>query len=832
MPPAILTRLSQSLRKQQKSITCHSDAKRQAEGETCPICWKNLPKKPQCLPCGHDFCKGCILDLKEHAKSTHAIPKCPICRGPLEQESFKNVYKRACYHEHIAATLLGLGSLGDNSLSFLTHEIIREYGLAAKKLDECLRILDAEAMKVGAAHHATSNTTNTTNTTTISSKGQGQGKSKSKSKSKSKKEESKHKQYKVATLMKLQHVLRYHILPETQYKRRINLLKEAILLSSKPIPEAHLELGKIFLLDHQNSAVDDNDDDDDDYSEDDHRTNELAICEFQTILKLAEQSRLTSGAKSAKKLRGKAHYQMARACFDEDMLQEAANHYEVAHKYKSCLDYYMAAKCFSLTGNLPKAISFGKLALQKEEEDSDEQQQHQHQHQHHHHQRNNDDRKCETHLLLLSIYEKFFLVEQLEGHLTDSKHYKYHQDIEQYCSSLIKAKNLASSSQDRSELYLRMDTLQGLIPWKLATIQEHFPKSIRSSSPNNNPSCGRSGRSAAFTEEYSPSETNTYEMGEMEDSLYSNSLYSNSFDYANDGEGDGDGEFSEDGDCSDHDDSDGESYDSEDYESNDGEMKSKDNHSELLSDDDTGDWTNETSLDVQSVDPMEDDCSYHENDDEEEDLDDNLKMPDDSEPETDDSIRDEDIALADNLKMQDDSEPETNDDNIQEEGMDDSGENHLEMLQDDDSEPETNDDNNAEAEQRCAMQEPETDDDDANDNTNGNVKIEEGMESSAESDHDTADDQDVDLEMHDEDGQDQLLGAATDDVNQLLDLAADDDQDLFSEDENEEIHEDDDKDDPKPDLADDMKDPSGVTMEEEETTSEVSLIEEEDEGMQ
>eukprot|EP00526_Cylindrotheca_closterium_P006730 CAMPEP_0113641510 /NCGR_PEP_ID=MMETSP0017_2-20120614/21791_1 /TAXON_ID=2856 /ORGANISM="Cylindrotheca closterium" /LENGTH=741 /DNA_ID=CAMNT_0000552855 /DNA_START=199 /DNA_END=2424 /DNA_ORIENTATION=- /assembly_acc=CAM_ASM_000147 len=741
MPPAILTRLSKSLRQQQKSITCHSDGKRQAEGETCPICWKNLPKKPQCLPCGHEFCKGCIVDLKEHAKTTHAIAKCPICRGPLEQESFKRVYKRACHHEHVGSTLIGLGagvgsgsssglsSSGDNSLTFLTNEVIREYGLAAKKLDECLRILDA--------------------TEQASSMTIGNGNKKNNSK-----EEAKHKQYKVATLMRLQHVLRYHILPETQYERRISLLKEAILLSPKPIPEAHLELGKIFLLEDADAT-------------------RKAIGEFSTILKMAEQSRLTSGTKSARKLRGKAHYQMAMAYQDENMIREAANHYELAHKYKSCFDYFMAAKCFSLVGNLSKAIDFGKLAMQKEEEQNDP--------------------KCDTHLLLISIYEKLFLVEQLEGNLSDSKHYKYHHDIEKYCSCLIKAKNLASNSQERSELYLRMDTLQGLIPWKLATIQEHFPKAW-SMAVADSANCHDRimMRSGAFTEE-SPSE-NTYEMGEMEDSLYASSLYSTSFDYDNNANSNDDRSNDDDEDEEDSD------YDDDDDED------TKDAHSDLVSDDDTGDWTDdwtqEESHDVQSVD--------------------SIMKDDDDDDEVMDSGRDDN---HDNLETDHScvmKEPETED---EEEGTVDSSDEHLE--EEEDSEPET---------EGC-MREPETDDDDES----AAAQIEEGMESSAEeSDHDTVDHNDKD----DED-QDQLLEidnrmkepetdddeSAAAEIEEAMESSAEessdhdhdttDDEEVClldddsKEEEGEEVNED-----PKPDLAADDLDVDA-------STKEVSLIIEE-----
>ncbi|CAJ1963721.1 unnamed protein product [Cylindrotheca closterium] len=678
MPPAILTRLSKSLRQKQKNITCHSDAKRQSEGETCPICWKNLPKKPQCLPCNHEFCKGCIVDLREHANSVHTIPKCPICRGPLEQANFKRVYKRACHHENIASTLIGLGAAPveantgqtttsslmttqENSLTFLNHEVIREYGLAAKKFEECLNILDDEASR------------------TLTPK-----------------EESKHKQFKVATLMKLQHCLRYS---EVAHDRRISLLKEAILLSSKPIPEAHLQLGKIFLQDEEDST-------------------DLAIGEFQSILKLAEQSRLVSGSKKAKKLRGRTHFQMAMAYQDENMIAEAANHYDLAHKYKSCWDYYMASKCFSLVGNLPKAIEFCKLALEREEDLGDA--------------------RCDTHLLLISIYEKLFLVEQLEGSLQESKHYKYHQDIEQYCSSLIKAKKLASNSQERSELYLRLDTLQGLIPWKLDTIQEHFPPKTWLATTNTASTSCRTGRSAAFTED----SENTFEMGEMEDnnSMYSNSLYSTSFDHdCKDHDGENHHGSDHDDDNNDgSEDEDSDYYDEEDDDE--GDVLSKDVHS----DDDTGDEWTEDSHDIVSVDPvMEDDVSLHDDDDEEKDGDDDQ------------------------------------DDDSHEDAMDDSDDNHDNDDEEEDFEPETNDHvevenggNVLEATQ-CIMQEPETDDEE---HSEANELMEDSHDD-ATPDGDDQEDQPLETAKDDEQNGHSKLGAANDDNDEkkdpIPDLVAD-----------------------------------------------------------
>merc|ERR1711935_511238 len=255
------------------------------------------------------------------------------------------------------------------------------------------------------------------------------------------------------------------------------------------------------------------------------------------------------------------------------MIGLAADHYDLAHKYKSCRDYFIAAKCHSHLGNLHKAMDFGKLALSKKQEQGNV--------------------KCDTHLLLIAIYEKFFLLEQLDGNLSESKHYKHHQEVEHYCDALIGAKNLASDSRERSEIILRMDTFQDLIPWKRPLVEQQFQAWSLAVSA----SC-RMNRSAVFTEE-SRSE-NTYTMGGMEDSLYSNSLYSNSFDYANDNCDDysdhdsDDGGHYYDGGEENYDDYDG--YDSDSYSDYEDhhrhEVDSKGAHSEL-SDDDTGDWISE-----------------------------------------------------------------------------------------------------------------------------------------------------------------------------------------------------------------------------------------------
>ena len=54
----------------------------------CPVCHKNYNEKvePMSLqPCGHGICIKCLAQLKVHAG--REIPKCPICRDPIQGES-------------------------------------------------------------------------------------------------------------------------------------------------------------------------------------------------------------------------------------------------------------------------------------------------------------------------------------------------------------------------------------------------------------------------------------------------------------------------------------------------------------------------------------------------------------------------------------------------------------------------------------------------------------------------------------------------------------------------------------------------------------------------
>jgi tetratricopeptide (TPR) repeat protein len=240
---------------------------------------------------------------------------------------------------------------------------------------------------------------------------------------------------KVNVLMKLQAILKFQ--SETHDERRLVLLRKAMELSTKPLPEAHLDLGKILRFGRANN----------------NDNLDLAVAEFQTILKLAEQSRLSSGVGTAKILRGKAHFHLA-ICYQLDgKMAQAAEEYDLAHKYKSCKDYALAAKCHSVSGNLPKAIGYGKKALKNEDSDP----------------------LCDTYLIMISIYEKFFLTEQLEGKLSEARNYKHAAEIEHYCECLAQAKDLAQDLGHRGEVFVRLESLMRLIPWKRESMQSRLP---------------------------------------------------------------------------------------------------------------------------------------------------------------------------------------------------------------------------------------------------------------------------------------------------------------------------------------------------------------------
>ena len=52
--------------------------------DECVICLDAL-YQPQTMPCGHRFCRGCILHMRERGVGTEHV--CPLCRGPMPDAS-------------------------------------------------------------------------------------------------------------------------------------------------------------------------------------------------------------------------------------------------------------------------------------------------------------------------------------------------------------------------------------------------------------------------------------------------------------------------------------------------------------------------------------------------------------------------------------------------------------------------------------------------------------------------------------------------------------------------------------------------------------------------
>ena len=52
--------------------------KKAVETHRCLICLER-PRDPTTLPCGHSFCTGCVVELREKGVSD----TCPLCRAPL-----------------------------------------------------------------------------------------------------------------------------------------------------------------------------------------------------------------------------------------------------------------------------------------------------------------------------------------------------------------------------------------------------------------------------------------------------------------------------------------------------------------------------------------------------------------------------------------------------------------------------------------------------------------------------------------------------------------------------------------------------------------------------
>ena len=65
--------LAEAVQAQQERL-----CKEAVETHRCLICLES-PRDPTTLPCGHSFCTGCVVELREKGVSD----TCPLCRAPL-----------------------------------------------------------------------------------------------------------------------------------------------------------------------------------------------------------------------------------------------------------------------------------------------------------------------------------------------------------------------------------------------------------------------------------------------------------------------------------------------------------------------------------------------------------------------------------------------------------------------------------------------------------------------------------------------------------------------------------------------------------------------------
>lgn len=97
--------LIESLRAQQESPTKSSPppakpavpaTRKPVEGE-CPVCWESFLDKQTILfcktTCGNNFHKSCIVEWLTAPSNRQALLKCPMCRGPWDDQELKELHQ-------------------------------------------------------------------------------------------------------------------------------------------------------------------------------------------------------------------------------------------------------------------------------------------------------------------------------------------------------------------------------------------------------------------------------------------------------------------------------------------------------------------------------------------------------------------------------------------------------------------------------------------------------------------------------------------------------------------------------------------------------------------
>jgi len=312
------------LRYRQKNDVTQESCSDCDDDNMCPICWSALPSNPKVLPCGHKFCRKCIRELKSYQAEREAC--CPMCRGPLKRASAKHLWREAKLHEKAGNDLSRLQQVEVRitSVTHLMMESQREYKKAVTKLKECLQVLNDD-------HASKSRQNNGTSRIAMNS---------------ATRRNSKHRHKQVRVLCKMT-----EIVPMARFEdgdeRCIELLRTALKTSDAPMPHLNLKLAKLLHRQLDDSLLED------------------VKKEYGIILEIA---RLHSGMASrhAKKLRGQAHYGLARCYHQLGNYKRAAREYNSCERFNALQDYGLAAECHFCIGNYLPAMDYCNMKLREE----------------------------------------------------------------------------------------------------------------------------------------------------------------------------------------------------------------------------------------------------------------------------------------------------------------------------------------------------------------------------------------------------------------------------------------------------------------------------------
>mmetsp|Transcript_37592 Transcript_37592/g.91212 ORF Transcript_37592/g.91212 Transcript_37592/m.91212 type:complete len:450 (-) Transcript_37592:162-1511(-) len=294
------------------------------ECEECPVCWSNMPSNPKVLPCGHKFCRKCIRDLKTYQEERDADACCPMCRGPVKKVSAKRLWAEAKMHESEGYDYYRMQrvEVSVTAANRMVIEAQREYRMAVKKLEECLEVLKMDHQNMA------NNTRRIAGFTSPSRR------------------DSKHRRQQIRVLCKL-----IEVVPMARYEdsdeRTIRLLRTTLAQAPAPMPHLNLKLAKLL------------------HRQFDEDLMEEVMDEYERILQIASEN---SGMASrhAKKLRGQAHYGLARCYHQMEHYRKACLQYSACERFHALQDHGLAAECHFFVGNYVQAMDYASMQLRKE----------------------------------------------------------------------------------------------------------------------------------------------------------------------------------------------------------------------------------------------------------------------------------------------------------------------------------------------------------------------------------------------------------------------------------------------------------------------------------